>query len=186
MHPFQCILSVGADLRLSPLRFRPFNGCDVTCLDTISGTLESCCVDPSFGPHDLVPSLPFHCLKPLPRMVSGYFPLGGSTPLPASIPYPSLRPPTTLPFAPRSMSPNEASQLSPALIGCLVAIGILALLSVVGAGLAIHVQYCRQSDCSVCNTITCSTSSRRSRTIPGSHSQSLAELPTGPLIVKFL
>lgn len=100
----------------------------------------------------------------------------------ASIPYPGLRPLTTLPFALRSTSPNKPLPLSPAMIGGLAAIGTLALLSAVGVGLALHARYCRRSDCSVCSTIVCFTRLRGSHTIRSSCSQGFAKLLTGLLI----
>ncbi|KAF9644243.1 hypothetical protein BDM02DRAFT_1049103 [Thelephora ganbajun] len=108
-------------------------------------------------------------------MVLKHFRLRSPTPSSLeSISCPALRPLTTLPFIPRSTLPNTVSPLSPAIIGGLVVIGILALLCAVGVGLALHVHYCRQSNCSVCSAIVFF---RRS----GSHStQAHDHVPTHP------
>lgn len=99
-------------------------------------------------------------------------------PSPESTSCPHSQSITSLLFAPRSTSPNKTS-LNPSITGGLVAIGILALLSAVGMGLAIHIHYCRQSDCAACNVILCLARSRGSRSAPGS----FVELSIEPLIM---
>lgn len=120
-------------------------------------------------------------------MAPKVFHRGSPTPLsPDSTSSPPLRPTTSLLPTPRSAIPNETSPLSPAVMGGLVVIGILALICAVGMGFALHIRYCRQSDCSVCRTIVSFTRLRRNNSIPGSYPQDLAGLFTVPLITKLL
>jgi hypothetical protein len=146
------------------------------------------CADPPSGLYDSTPPLPFfHCLNPVLRMAPECFHLRSSTSSSlASISYPLLRPLMTMPFAPRSTLQKRTSSLTPAMIGGLVAIGVLALLCAVGVGLAFHIHYCRKRDCSACSTIVCFTRSRRNHPMQGPYSQGLVELLTGTLIMNLL
>lgn len=105
---------------------------------------------------------------------------------PESISCPHLRSTTSLLSTPRSTTSNKTSPLTPPLIGGLVVIGILALLCVAGVGFTLHFHYCRWSDCSICSAIMRFTRSMRTRSIPGSYPQALAELLIELLIKMFL
>lgn len=141
---------------------------------------------PPLGLRSFSPPLPLHRLDPPPSMPPKYFspksPLASSL---ESVSQHDLRPLMRL-FTSRSTSPNTTSSLSPGLIGGLVAIGILVFLCGVGAGVALHIHYCRQNGCRVCCNVA-RFKRRRSRSVQGwcpqGHSKPLTEtLHRGSLV----